>query len=170
MPIPTVAQIRSKSFNENAFPLFVGIFPYPLKAPLNNHQKESERSMEVEKKLSQGQKESETLTGHYNHQSTKPVWRGEVNNQMMKIMTLKNKATRRMTLKNKATRRMTLKNKATRRMALKNKATRRRTLAILLLRELMTRRQALRFPKVFNSLRRVYDRNHQCYYNPTACF
>ena len=157
IPIPTVAQIRSKSLNEHASPLFfVGTFPNPLKVPL----KESERFMEVTNKSSQGQKESETLASHDNHQMSKHAWKDEVNHEIMKMMALKNKATRRMTLKNMATRMITLKNKSTRRM----------TLAMLLLRELMTRRQALRFPKVFNSLRRVYDRNHQCYYNPTACF
>ena len=159
VPIPTVAQICSKSLNENASPIFIVTFPNPLKAPLNNHQ-ESERFMEVTKKSSQGQKETESLTSHYNQQLAKPVWREEANNEIMKVMTLKNKATRRMTLKNKATRRTTL----------KNKATRRRPLTMPLLRELMRRRQALRFPKVFNGLRRVDDRNHQCYYNPTACF
>ena len=160
MPIPTVAQIRSKSLNENAFPLFFVTFPNLLKALLTNHQKKSERSMEVTEKSNQGQKELETLASHDNHQLTKPVWKEDVK-----------KATRRMTLKTIATGRKTLKNKATRMVTLKNKATRRRTLTImLLLRELMRRRQALRFPKVFNGPRRVDDRNHQCYYNPTACF
>ena len=126
--------------------------------------------MEVTNKSSQGQKESETLASHDNHQMSKHAWKDEVNHEIMKMMALKNKATRRMTLKNKATRRMTLKNMATRMITLKKKATRRRTLAMLVLRELMTRRQALSFPKVFNGLRGVADRNHQCYYNPTACF
>ena len=140
VPIPSVAQIRSKSLNENASPLFFVTFPNLLKALLTNHQKKSERSMEVTEKSNQGQKELETLASHDNHQLTKPVWKEDVK-------------------------------KATRRMTLKTKATRRRTLTImLLLRELMRRRQALRFPKVFNGLRRVDDRNHQCYYNPTACF
>ena len=68
--------------------------------------------MEVTNKSSQGQKESETLASHDNHQMSKHAWKDEVNHEIMKMMALKNKATRRMTLKNMATRMITLKKKS----------------------------------------------------------
>ena len=42
----------------------------------------------------------------------------------------------------------------------------------LLLKELMTRRQILKFPKMSKNLvaGRPRERNHICYYNPTSCF
>ena len=41
----------------------------------------------------------------------------------------------------------------------------------LILRELMTRRQMMKFPKMMKSLVAWRsERNHQCYYNPASCF